>query len=336
MRILVTGANGFVGEAVVRSAVAAGHKVEALVRPHSSNPFEDLSNHEGLNVLRADLRQTSELAAALLGIDAVIHLAAAKAGDFHTQFATTVVGTEGLLNAMQSAGVRRLVAVSSFSVYDYELIAKKSVLDESSPLVSRAYNRDNYSQTKRIQEDLSRSYTGPGREVVVVRPGMIYGPNELWHALLGGEFGRYFLRIGRTSELPMTFVDNVADALVAAAVVPGAAGQTINIVDDDLPTQDEYAKVVQRHITAPPHVTIPWPVMNGFTWSIRAVNNMLWSGKAKFPSVFVWNRMQARFKPLRYSNRRAKAVLGWSPKVSFEDAVRLSVEREKRLAAKRK
>ena len=328
MRILVTGANGFVGDAVVRAVIRQGHKVDALVRPTSSHSFDDLERNEDLTLVRLDIRDVSGMSTALIGVDAVIHLAAAKAGDFHTQFATTVVGTEALLEAMSNAGVRRLVAVSSFSVYDFEQIPSESALTETSPIVGRTSRRDDYSSTKRIQEDLCRGYSGNGTEVVVVRPGMIYGPFELWHALLGSHVGPLFWRIGRNARLPMIFVDNAADAMVLAASVPGAADETFNLVDNAPPTQDQYVKIVTKHITPPKHFVVPWKVMNAATKALSVTNNILWGGQAKFPGILVWSKLQARFKPLTYPNSRAKALLGWEPAVGLEDAIKLSVLRE--------
>ncbi len=70
-------------------------------------------------IVQADLRSRRGLTEAVTGHDAVLHLAAAKSGDLYAQYAGTVVATENLLAAMTEAGVRRIVLVSSLSVYDY-------------------------------------------------------------------------------------------------------------------------------------------------------------------------------------------------------------------------
>jgi nucleoside-diphosphate-sugar epimerase len=100
MKLLVTGANGFLGNYVVNEAVARGHSVRALVRPGADLLKTSWGTNENVEVVRADLTRDEGLADALARIECVIHLAAAKTGDAETQFEGTVRGTEKLLNAM--------------------------------------------------------------------------------------------------------------------------------------------------------------------------------------------------------------------------------------------
>lgn len=322
-RVLVTGSTGFVGRYVVAAALAAGHEVTALVRPASREPFSSIADHPRLRLERADLRDAASLAGRFDDIDVVIHLAAAKSGDFATQFAGTVLATENLLAAL-GPSVRRLVAVSTFSVYDYSTLAAGSVIDESTPIDAHPAKRDEYAQTKLIQERLYRQESAR-REVVVLRPGMIYGRGELWHALLGAELGPLYLRIGRSATLPMTYVENCADAIVAAVDAESAAGATLNIVDDALPTQGEYATALAAQTEVPSSVFVPWPVMKAVAHTVSAVNDRLLGGRAKFPGIVVPEKLDGRFKPFRYSNAAAKATLGWSPRWSLEEAFRRSL-----------
>jgi nucleoside-diphosphate-sugar epimerase len=323
VRVLVTGASGFLGRYVVSAALRRGHAVEALVRPASSHPFTTLQRHPALRVVQGDLRTPRGLDALVQDVDAVVHLAATKAGDLYTQFAGTVLTTENLLGAMGAAGIRRLVGMSTFSVYDMGALATRAVLDESSPVVTDPETRDEYTQTKLLQETMYRSFAAAGNEVCVVRPGMIYGRDELWHPLLGSPFGPVFLRVGSRAVLPMTYVENCADAVVLA-LADQAVGETLNIVDDDLPTQAEYVEAVTRVMPPPRSVTVPWPVMRGVASAFQLGNRLLAGGRAKLPGIVVPARLDNRFKPLRYSNTRAKAVLGWSPRYGLDEAVRRS------------
>ena len=204
-------------------------------------------------------------------VDAVIHLAAAKSGDFATQFAGTVLSTENLLAALVGSPVRRLVAVSTFSVYDYSNLPAGSVIDEQTPIDLHPQKRDEYAQTKLIQERLYREEMAR-REVVILRPGMIYGRDNLWHALLGAELGPLFLRIGSRATLPMTYVENCAEAIVAAVDAEGVAGLTLNIVDDPLPTQAEFVAALGKQMELPSSIPVPWPVMkrSSFTYGQRS------------------------------------------------------------------
>lgn len=324
MRVLITGSTGFVGSYAVAEALHAGHDVTALVRPASSSPFAAFADHPRLSIARADLRDARSLAGLFDEIDVVIHLAAAKAGDFATQFAGTVLSTENLIGALQGSAVTRLVAVSTFSVYDYGALKAGSVIDESSPIDLDPRRRDEYAQTKLIQEELYRAEM-VNREVVILRPGMIYGRDELWHPLLGAELGPLFLRIGSRATLPMTYVENCVEAMVLAVDAPGVAGATINIVDDALPTQASYVGALAAQTDIPSSVPVPWPVMKLVASTVSAANERFLGGRAKFPGVVVPEKLDGRFKPFRYTNHRARTMLGWTPRYGLDEAFRRSL-----------
>src|SRR3954467_14421835 len=133
MKLLVTGANGFLGHYVVAEALRRGHVVRAMVRSPADAARHGWDRDPNVEVVVADLRRRRGLTDAVRGVDAVLHLAAAKSGDLYAQYGGTVVATENLLAAMDETGLSRIVLVSSFSVYDYLRIPAFSVLDESSP-----------------------------------------------------------------------------------------------------------------------------------------------------------------------------------------------------------
>lgn len=335
LRVLVTGATGFVGQAVVATARRRGHSVRAVVRPASGGLPRWLRSPDGpeaddpeVEEVRLDLRSTIGLHDAVHGVDTVIHLAAAKEGDFATQFAGTVVATENLLGAMDGAGARQLVGVSTLSVYDYRAMGTGQLVTEDSPIDRHPARRDEYAQTKLLQERLYHQFGSAtdGRRVVILRPGMIYGPGNLWHALLGAEVGPSFVRVGSRATLPLTYVENAAEAMVLAAERlaenPGAVdGEIINIVDDDLPSQARYVAMVEKVIDPPSSVTVPWPVVRAGTSLIGRANDLAVGGRAKFPGILVSERVHARFKPLTYTNVKAKRLLGWTPRYSLSEAI---------------
>src|SRR5690348_979948 len=266
MKLLVTGANGFLGHYVVAEALRRGHSVRAMVRSTADAVRHGWDREPNVEVVTADLRRRKGLAGAVAGVDAVLHLAAAKSGDLYAQYAGTVVATENLLSAMDEARVRRIVLVSSFSVYDYMKIRSFAVLDETSPVERNAFERDEYAHTKLVQERLVRDHAvRSGWDYTVLRPGGIYGRDNLWTARLGVRAGgRVWLRTGAWARLPLTYVENCAEAIVLAAETEAASAQTLNVVDDDMPTQRNYAALLRRR-TSPRPIILPvaWTVMRG-------------------------------------------------------------------------
>lgn len=323
MTFLVTGANGFLGRYVVAEALRRGHRVRAMMRGAGDAIRTPWNAHPDLQVVRADLRSSRGLVEAVRGVDAVLHLAAAKSGDMYAQYAGTVVATENLLAAMTEAGVRQIVLVSSFSVYNYLKLRTLSLLTEDSPVETDAFARDEYAHTKLVQERLVREHALQHQwRFAVLRPGVIYGKDNLFTARLGVQGGRFLIRTGGWARLPLTYVENCAEAIVLASERESADGQTLNVVDDDMPTQRRYARLWRKQLTPRPMIVpIPWSVMRCLAGSAVAINKLLFGNRAKIPGLFIPARLHARAKPLRFSNQRIKAALGWTPRYSLEEAM---------------
>ncbi len=333
LRIFVTGATGFVGRHVVAEAIARGHEVVALVRPASSAAALEPALATGrLTLARGDLA-SRDLAESMTGCNVLLHLAAVKGGDFFSRFSGTVIGTESVLNAARAAGVHDLVAVSTFSVYDYGKRPANSVFDETFPVIEDPRGRDEYAETKLYQDELYQEFADePGHHMVMIRPGMIYGRDQLWHPLLGGEFGPIDLRVGAKARPPITYVENTAQALVLAAEAlrdPARTatvdGEVINIVDDDLPTQNDYVEQVRALEDTPSAVFVPRPVMKAAASAVASLNRRFFGGRMKVPSIALPDQVDARFKPFAYRNEKAKELLDWTPRFDLDTALRRSV-----------
>ena len=329
MKLFITGASGFLGRRVVGEALQRGHDVRAVVRPASELSELYWVDHPRVKLVRLDLRDRGALSKPLSGMEAVVHLAAAKSGDLYAQLAGTVVATEILLDAMDAANIRHIVAVSSFAVYDYLNGRTFSRLDESSPLERRPEDRDDYCRTKLIQEQLIREHASRrGWTWTILRPGVIFGADNLWTARLGMCLGsRWWVRIGGWAPLPLTYVDNCAEAIVLSIECADASGQVLNIVDDETPSQRRYAKLLQRRMpTRPRIIPIPWLAARAMARLAWLTNRLLLRGHAKVPGVLVPSRLHARCKPRRYSNARLKAVVGWEPRYGLKEALDRSFE----------
>lgn len=319
MKLLITGATGFLGRHVVAEAIDRGHTVRAIVRPTA-----DASKFDSdVECVRVDLRSPRGLVEACRGVDAVIHCAAAKAGDFYTQFAGTVVASENLLKAMKQADVKHIVAISSLSVYDYKNLWSFSTLDESSPLESRPSQRDEYARTKLIQERLVKEFAQQqGWKWTILRPGVIFGKDNLWTARLGMQGKKTWLRTGAWAKLPLVYVENCADAILSALESPAADAGIFNVIDDELPNQRQYAAELRRRWPSRLRIIpLPWTVMRAVAGMADLTSKILFKGRAKLPGLLIPARLHARCKPLRYSNARLKQATGWKAKYSWRQAL---------------
>lgn len=326
MRVLITGANGFLGRHVLAEFLRRGHAVRALVRPAAR--LDELGWPASVEVIRADLRVSRDLAAAFAGVDVLVHLAAAVTGGEDAQFAATVVGTERLLDAMARSQTNRLVLASSFSVYDWSAI--RGTLTEESPLESGAdlYDRDGYAVSKAWQERVvRRAADAHGWQLTVLRPGFIWGRGNTYLACLGQAVGSVHLVFGGATRIPLTHVANCADLFATAAEDPRAIGETFNVVDDDEVRIWGYlGEYLRRSGARGVRLPIPYVLALAGTRLAQWASRRTFRGKGKLPSLLVPCRFEARFKPLRFSNRKAREVLGWRPPRSFADCLRLTYE----------
>jgi nucleoside-diphosphate-sugar epimerase len=323
LKLLVTGANGFLGRYVVAEALRRGHAVRAVLRSAADPGKLGWANHPDLETVRVDLRSRRGLVDAVAGADAVLHLAAAKSGDMYAQYAGTVVATENLLAAMTEANVRRIVLISSLSVYDYLKIPSFSLLTEDSPLEIDAFGRDEYAHTKLVQERLVREHaTQHGWGFTVLRPGVIYGKDNLFTARLGMQAGRVWIRTGAWAKLPLTYVENCAEAIVLAAEKEAALGQTLNVIDDTPPTQRRYVATLRKRLSPRPIIVpVAWSVMRLLAGLAVTTNKLLFKNRAKIPGLFIPARLHARCKPLRFTNLKIKLTLGWKPRYGLDESL---------------
>ena len=329
MRLFVTGATGFLGRYIVAEGLRRGHTVRAMVRPSHAVDALPWYGHPKLELARVDLRNRAGLAEALAGVDAVIHTAAKKGGDFHEQMEGTVRTTENLLAAMDAAGVTRIVAISTFSVYSALTLYSRTTVTEETPIDPQMEDRDGYAITKHIQENTVRDTAAEkGWGLTVVRPGIVFGPGETWNASLGmRKGGKLWIQLGGWSVLPLSYVEHCAEVVVLCAEQDEAVGETFNVVDDDLPTVRRYLRALRkRELSGARIVPFPLPIMYAIARSAWIVNKGLLGGRAKLPGLLVPARLHARFKPRKYSNRKLHERLGWQPRYGFEEALDRSID----------
>jgi len=321
MKLLITGAGGFLGQRLVAALLRGGHSVRALVRQNSR--FDSIGCAAAMEIFRADLSTAEDLAPAFAGVDVMVHLAAAVTGDERRMFAATVQGTERLLAAMARSSCRRIVLASTFAVYDWSSI--RSLLDEDSPLEtdSGLHFRDAYARTKFHQEGVTRRLVAEhGWDLTVLRPGYIWGRGLPDIAPCSVPVGRLHLVIGPATRLPLTHVANCADLFAKAATDPRAIGKTFNVVDGP---GEKIWTYVGDHLRLSGEGGVRVPV--SFTLTSAAIKVLYAAGlkrRERLPSLLIPRRFEARLKPLLYSNRKVHEQLGWQPPLAYSDCMRLT------------
>jgi len=130
----------------------------------------------------------------------------------------------------------------------------------------------------------------------------------------------FFMQVNGSQALPLVFVDNCAEAVVLAGLKAGIDGEIFNVVDDELPTGQQFLKAYKRR--AKSFVSIRVPYIVGYAMSLLWEKYAEWS-KNQLPPAFNRRRCAAEWKGNRYSNQKLKERLGWRPKVPMEQAIPL-------------
>ena len=333
-RILVTGAAGFIGSRVVRSLLERGFRnLVCFVRPSSDlAELEAVLGHRPRNeqteIVKGNLLSRQDCEKACKDVQIILHLAAGTGEkSFPDAFLNTVVATRNLLEAsLKYAQLRRFVLVSSFAVYSNRNKPQGRLLDESCPLeINPALRGEAYCFAKVKQEELLAEYgKSHGIRYVVVRPGSVYGART---SDITGRVGINVvgpcLHMGGANTIPFTFVDNCADAIVLAGLVDGVDFEAFNVVDDDLPSSRAFLRLYRTKVKSFRSIYIPHLISFGLCYLWEKYSR--WS-QEQLPPVFNRNRWHAEWKKTRYSNQKLKARLGWRPRVSTAEGLRMYIE----------
>jgi nucleoside-diphosphate-sugar epimerase len=247
-RILVTGATGFVGRALVHRLLADGRSVRAAVRG-SSTPLPP--GAEAVTVGEIDPHTDWDVA--LAGVDAIVHLAARAhvlrdaSADVHALYrAVNALGALRLAEAAAAAGVRRFVFLSSVRVHGER--SAGAPLTEASPLVAI----DPYGRSKAEAERGLATLASAGRlDPVILRPPLVYGPGAR------GNFARLVRLVARGVPVPLgavrnrrslVYVGNLVDAISRVLDHPAAAGETFMVSDGEDVSTPELVHRIARAI----------------------------------------------------------------------------------------
>ena len=238
MKILVTGADGFIGSHVVETLVKSGHEVRAFVLYNSFNSWgwlddSDKSVRESIDVFAGDIRDPHGVDNAVSGQEVILNLAALIAipYSYHspdTYIDTNIKGTLNILQAARRHGVSRVIQTSTSEVYG---TAQYIPIDEKHPL----HPQSPYAASKVGADQLALSFHASFKTPVgVLRPFNTYGPRQSARAVIPTIISQ--LATGREVKLgslsptrDFSFVQDTANGFLAAAMSDAIVGQTVNL-----------------------------------------------------------------------------------------------------------
>lgn len=299
--VLVTGAGGFIGSHLAEHLVREGANVRALVHYNAlgKRGWLDHSDLAGdMEILAGDITDRDSVRAAVKGCGTVFHLAALIAIPYSYQAPRSYVraNIEGTLNVMQAAletGARRVLNTSTSEVYG---TARFVPITEEHPLQGQSPYSASKIGADKMAEAFAASYE---LEVVTVRPFNTFGPRQSMRAVIPTIITQCLrgdeVRLGAvTPTRDLNFVQNTVEGFCAAALSPNAAGQVINFGSGREISIGDLAVLIGK--------------MLGKDIRVMCEQERLRPSKSEVERLLA-------------CNAKAKALLGWEPRVSLEEGL---------------
>ena len=306
MKVRVTGANGFVGLAVLQ-------RLNAMSGMHAVGGVRRAAELKGATFVEVgDLTAQTDWSMALAGADAIVHLAARVHVMQETEIdpltafrAVNVDGTSNLARQAAAAGVKRFVFISSVKVNGESTSNGSAFTEADAPNPQDAYGQSKFE----AEQGLRQLAADTGMEVVILRPPLVYGPGVKanFAALMRAVQRGWPLPLGAVhNQRSLVALDNLVDFIVTCITHPHAANQFFLVSDgQDLSTTELVRGMAQA--AGVPARLLPVPV-----WALRAGASLLGKGDA----------VQRLCGNLQVDISKARSLLGWVPPVSVEEGLR--------------
>ena len=309
MKLLVTGADGFIGSHLTEELVRSGHSVKAFAYYNSFNSWGWLDTlpeeiREQIEVFTGDIRDPHGVKQAMVGVDKVFHLAALIAIPFSYHSPDTYVDTKikGTLNVLQAAReleTSRVLVTSTSEVYG---TAKYVPIDEKHPL----HGQSPYSATKigadRLAESFYRSFNLP---ITIVRPFNTYGPRQSARAVIPTIImqllaGKQTIELGSlTPTRDFNYVKDTVSGFIHIAETEKTIGEEINIATQQEISIGELADELVKQINPDA--------------------NIVCDEQRLRPEKSEVNRLLG-------SNEKIKKLTNWAPRYTFEEGLAETIE----------
>jgi nucleoside-diphosphate-sugar epimerase len=321
LEILITGGNGFLGRNLILKLQERGDKVRVLALPIEDTTWLE---ERDVAVFHGDILNPDELIAPMRGVEGVFHLAA-MIGTWRAMqeyYAVNVTGTENVCRAALEAGVRRLVHISSAMVYDMAMgraVTEDDLLDPLS---------EPYSLTK-AQGDMlvQRMIREEHLPAVIIRPGTLIGPGDRLN------FGRMAdrVRAGKgiiigsgNNAVPFVSITDMIQGLLLALDSEQAVGKAYNISNDQVLTQKVFLSTIAHEIgVKTPRLHVPYYLLYAAAFAAERIARL---SNNRIPPFLTRHGVKLYGADNRISIDKARRELGYTPKVSLVEAVRITCD----------
>ncbi len=313
--VLVTGATGFLGGALARRLASEGANVKALARrPGRDRYIRDI---ERIDIIRGDITDADRMRDVVQGCEIVFHVAAALDGTLTHQYRVNVQGTRHMTEAAASAGVQRLVHVSSIAVYGYDV---PPVVTEDTP---QHPGNVPYNISKSEAEDVLKEIADThALEYSIIRPGMIYGARSSGWTDTMFRLARLnptpFVGSGSGTAYPV-HVDDVVDMMGVLAVHPDAANDAFNCTFSEPVTWREFIGAYSQLAGHDNWLPLPVWLAEGLAFLLEWV--LRWQNTPQdAPRLlnFICDRHI-------YSMEKARQRLNWQPQITLAEGIQKTI-----------
>lgn len=314
MKVLVTGASGLLGGAVAARILANGHDVRTFQRRPSGV--------DGAADVLGSVTDAADVAKAMAGVDAIVHLAAkvSLAGHASDFAAVNVGGTRAILNEAQRTGVSKLVFVSSPSVAH----TGSSIVGDGALPADPARAHGNYARTKARAELLALAEDSPELRVVVVRPHLVWGPGDtqlVARVVERARAGRLPLLGHGAALIDSIYVDNAASGIAAALERVDAVHGNSYVLTNGEPRP--VAELIAGMCAAAGVAAPAWSVPAGVARAAGSLVEAVWRVKPGVDEPPMTRFLAEQLSTAHwFDQRRTRDDLRWTPEVSLDEGFR--------------
>jgi len=318
MNILVTGASGFIGSHLCAALAARGDAVRAMYRRKVAPPELASLAGKGVELFNGDLADEARVIEAVLGMDAVIHSAALASdwGPLDLFIEQNYDATVRLLEAAREAGAREFLYFSSAQVHGY---GNHVDTTERGPYYDLKYP---YQVTKMMAEEYVLAQKASAFKTVAIRPCNVYGPGDhtSTYTMLDGVMGGYFGYLGPGEALTCpVYIDDLVAGVLAALDCADAAGQAILLTDGMKVKWKDYARACYEAVGSRKRPkSLPRPLAYAAAGAMTGVALVARSRRRPLLTMYVVEQGSRNF---HFSNEKARSLLGFEPKVFFEEGL---------------